>query len=108
MANTVKADNYNISMRTNDNYILTVELAYDISTAIPTMNLKKAGQNKKIEMTAYITKNQNNTGFVINIPSFEIATMNIGTYAYDCVLDFGSGSKIFLFGGSVTITAGIS
>lgn len=107
MAVTVKADNYNISMRTNDNYILSVDLGYDITNYTPTMNIKRSTESKVTDLSAYLTKS-GSTGFIINIPASILSTLNQGTYSYDCVLDIGGGSKSFLFGGTATIIKGLS
>lgn len=108
MATTIKASNYNISMRTNDNYILSVELGYDITNAIPILNMKKNNQSTIIGMSEFITKNDANTGFIINIIASKIAEIDAGSFVYDCILDLASGSKIFLFGGTGVVTRGLS
>lgn len=107
MGTTVKADGYNISIRTNDNYVLSVELGYNISSAIPKMSMKRPSDNKMVELSEHIHKN-GDTGFVINIPASVLSTLSNGVYQYDCVLDLGNGSKTFLFGGTAAVTKGLA
>ena len=107
MGITVKADSYNIAIRTNDNYRLSVELGYDIQDATPRFSIKKPVEHRITDLSEYITK-VGNTGFVINVPASVLSLLTNTVYQYDCVLDFGNGSKVFLFGGNATVTKGLS
>lgn len=107
METTVKADKYNIIVRTNDNYILNVGLGYDLGTAIPRMSMKRLNEQRILDLSDYLYKNGNN-GFMINIPASVLNTLIAGVYNYDCVLDLGGGSKTFLFGGVATVIKGLT
>jgi hypothetical protein len=105
---TYKENNYNIELKTNDDFRTSVTIDYDISTSTPLFKIKK-NNTDVIDFSEYITIEDDNT-FVINVPASvleDIGEIKNGKQ-YDCTLDLGNGSKEFLFGGLLTIVNGIS
>lgn len=105
---TYKEDEYDIEAKTNDNFRLSVSTEYDISSASPKFKIQKS-TDEVIDLSSHITKTDINTFLIdVNASVLEDIGELKGKRKYDCVLDFGNGSKEFLFGGCITITNGVS
>lgn len=105
---TYKENNYNIELKTNDDFRTSVTLDIDISSSTPLFKIKMS-DTSTIDLSEYITIEDENS-FAINVPAGVIAEIGVIKTGkqYDCVLDLGNGSKEFLFGGILTIVNGVS
>lgn len=101
----MEANKYNISMRTNDDFMLTVNVGYDISAAVPKFVVKSS---TLVDWSEFITLSETTQEFIIYVKASEVDKLGGGMYPYDCVIDFGQGSKTFVFGGTITVVRGIS
>ena len=99
------ANKYNISMRTNDDFMLNVNVGYDISSAVPKFVVRGS---TLVDWSGFITLSETPQEFIIYVKASEVDKLGQGTHQYDCVIDFGQGSKAFVLGGSITVARGIS
>ena len=99
------ADKYNISMRTNDDFMLSVNVGYDIMGASPKFVVKSS---VFVDWSGFISLSGTPQEFIIYVKASEVQKLGIGIYPYDCVVDFGQGSKVFVLGGKITVVEGIA
>lgn len=99
------ADKYNINMRTNDDFMLTVNVGYDITAAVPRFVVKSS---ELIDWSEFISVSETPEEFVIYVKASLVESLGIGSYEYDCVIDFGQGSKVFVIGGKITVARGMA
>jgi hypothetical protein len=103
---TYQAENYNIQLRTNDDFTMNVSVDYDITALALKFKIKRS-ELDIIDWSAYIVKTGAMT-FTISVKADIINAIGILIAPYDCIVDFGTGSKDFLFGGNISIAKGVS
>lgn len=105
---SVRNDKNNVTVRGNDDYTLTVNCPYDISLNTPKFIIKKG--TSIVDWSSFITK-IDNVSFKIDVAASNITMLagvqDIVVCTYDCFMDFGAGSKDFLFGGKMTVIKGL-
>lgn len=101
----MESTDYNISMRTNNDFMLNVNVGYDITNATPKLVVKSS---RLIDWSEFISTSGTGQEFIIYIKASDIKNLGAGIYSYDCVVDFGSGSKLFVLGGKITVVEGIA
>ena len=100
------ADNYNVFIRTNDDFNITVTVPYDITLLTPKFNIKKS-DGSIIDWSGYVLKTGLTT-FIVDVKADVVNTVGVLMATYDCIIDMGLGSKDFLFGGNIEIVKGVS
>jgi len=102
----MEVDKYNLKMRTNDDFMLTVNVGYSIAEATP--KLIVVSNPKLVDWSSFISVVNATTGeFIIHVKASGIEELGAGQYLYECIMDFGGGSKAFLFGGSLKVSKGL-
>lgn len=96
-----------IKARTNDDFNIHIDTGFSITGHIPKFAIKKQ-DGTIIDLSTHCSV-VSDTAFTISI-SADVVKASIGALKapYDMIIDKGTGSKEFLFSGTIVVTDGFS